>query len=206
MICCNIVESSEIDAIFHQSLLSDSMFPTIPKDTVVEVRIPNHVTADKYCRGCIVAYTRESSSGDTQLYIHRIIALAGEKIEYSFDSSGGGFSVENMKITISTDGQYTYLGSSGFLTVNKDLEKVGNHIYGVLREQNSNLAALAGNSFAPTDSKAFPILIKGKCTVRLTNFECEVPENYVFVAGDNRAHTLIGFVPVDNIVGYVSTK
>ena len=66
-----------------------------------------------------------------------------------------------------------------------------------------NLMQTAIGSIGNLATLQFPLLTKEDCKFTKENFKCKVPNDYVFVIGDNRSNTLVGFVPIGNILGSI---
>ena len=187
---------------YEMHISSNSMLPTYKKGSTVKVTRINKTTSNDYlCRGCLVVYTRKSSSGETNLYLHRVIAIQNDTFEYN--STDDNFTVNNKKTEKNLTEKFE-TNAEGVKKINLlSIEKIDSKKYSVQSEENFNLIQTASAMVGDLQSQQYPLLTDKDCKILTQTMKCKVPLNYVFVIGDNRANSLLGFVPIANIVGYI---
>ncbi len=180
-------------------ILGDSMLPNFKEGQIVEIH-PNY---EKLQIGDVIAYktTSNTITKDTPRTedAHRIVAVAGDTI--SFDSAKEGlFRVKG--ITFSTQNIGDYSDDKG---VNYSVIKVTNQnqISYTVMQNKTNKHYLY--MWAKTYKKEFPNTNGDMCNFDSATFSCVVPKGYVFVAGDNLDNSLFGLVPVNNVMGIVTS-
>jgi signal peptidase I len=182
---------------------SNSMSPNYIKGSFVNVKLiaPNEITKEIYCNGCVIVYYRRNDSGTLTFNTHRVIAVKGDELEYI--SKDDSFSINNKKIQrkLLEINETNKDGKSIETNLNEEISN--SKKYKVLNEVNFNLMQTAIGSIGNLATLQFPLLTKEDCKFTKENFKCKVPNNYVFVIGDNRANTLVGFVPIGNILGRI---
>ena len=176
-----------------------SMLPNFKEGQIVEI----HPDYKKLQIGDVIAYktTSNTITKDTPRTedAHRIVAVAGDTI--SFDSAKEGlFRVKG--ITLSTQNIGDYSDDKG---VNYSVIKVTNQnqIFYTVMQNKTNKHYLY--MWAKTYKKEFPHTNGDMCNFDSAAFSCVVPKGYVFVAGDNLDNSLFGLVPVDNVLGIVTS-
>ena len=180
---------------------SNSMNPNYKKGSFVNVKLvtANAIPSEIYCNGCVIVYYRRNDSGTLTLNTHRVIAIRGDELEYN--SKDDSFSINNKKIQrkFLEKNETTQNGKKIETNLNEEISNFKK--YQVLNEVNFNLMQTAMGSIGNLATLQFPLLTKEDCKFTKENFKCKVPNDYVFVIGDNRANTLVGFVPIGNILG-----
>ena len=131
-----------------------------------------------------------SQPGDEIYFVKRIIALPGDKLSYY----NGTFYINDSRIrAIAENKNYSYPGGSGNL-YREQLPESGWH--NILQEEDGRRARIAQ---APDDNCALLRLPSGRV------LNCQLPEGYYFVAGDNRDHSndsrYWGLLPESHLIG-----
>jgi len=182
---------------------SNSMSPNYKKGSFVTVKLvtANEIPKETYCNGCVIVYYRRNDSGVLTLNTHRIIAVKGDELEYN--SKDDSFLLNNKKIQRKFIEKNETTQGEKKIESNLNEEISNTKKYQVLNEVNFNLMQTALGSIGNLATLQFPLLTKEDCKFTKENFKCKVPNDYVFVIGDNRANTLVGFVPIGNILGIV---
>lgn len=177
-----------------------SMIPTFPRDSSVSLTIPmNGVSAENYCRGCIVAYQRIGDDKKIAIYTHRVLAHQNDTFKYKY--SEDSISINGNKIYKRKIGYYDFKTSEGVKKIARYEEVIGKSKYTVLVDSNVSIADL--DMTESKKSENYPYLTKEDCKFTASEFVCTIPKGYVFVMGDNRKETLFGFIPIQNIVAFV---
>ena len=138
-------------------------------------------------RGDIVVFRKP---GDEIYFVKRIIALPGDKLSYY----NGTFYINDSRTrAIAENKNYSYPGGSGNL-YREQLPESGWH--NILQEEDGRRARIAQ---APDDNCALLRLPSGRV------LNCQLPEGYYFVAGDNRDHSndsrYWGLLPESHLIG-----
>ena len=182
---------------------SNSMSPNYKKSSYVNVKlvIDYEIPKEIYCNGCVIVYYRRNDSGTFTFNMHRVIAIKGDELEYN--SKDDSFSINNKKIQRKHLEKNEITQDGKRIEINLNEEISNSKKYQVLNEVNFNLMQTAIGSIGNLATLKFPLLTKEDCKFTKENFKCKVPNDYVFVIGDNRANTLVGFVPIGNISGSI---
>lgn len=177
-----------------------SMTPSYPRDSSVSLTIPmNGVSAENYCKGCIVAYQRIGDDKKIAIYTHRVLAHQNDIFAYKY--SDDSISINGSKIAKRKIGYYDFKSSEGVKKIARYEEVIGKLKYTILIDSDVSLADL--DMTESKNSENYPYLTKEDCKFTTSEFVCTIPKGYVFVMGDNRKETLFGFVPTKNIVAFV---
>lgn len=133
------------------------------------------------------------------LYLSRVLAVAGDEIKF-ISSTGlfyrNGKTMPMIKTgEVSPDGKYKKIQTS--------TGKRSHFVYEGEMWDQTVLAYLKIKMFEEKEDTSEPYMSKKDCRVEPGEFVCKVPRAHVFIKGDHRDISQMGFVANTNLVGFV---
>jgi len=174
---------------------NDSMLPNFKAGQIVEI----HSDYQELNIGDVIIYEThfKGSNKDSSRTsdIHRIIALAGDTINYD-STKLGLFNIKGVTLSAQNIGDYSDKKGGNYSVIKITNQ---NHISYTVMQNHTNKHYLY--VWAKTYKTEFPHTNGDICNFTSASFSCVVPKGYVFVAGDNLDNSLFGLVAVNNVLG-----